>query len=148
MIDLLVRNSAYASFQSNMVANESFLDSAQIRANVSSHAQKLSYVPRSRTAARAIVDLKVIPASVDNITEHTITADAGTSFISSDGERTYSFCLAHPVSLIYSTTQQAYIPNDVMLYQCSVVEVVHQYEGKKEVIYSKRIDTSTLVVQV
>lgn len=148
IIDLLVRNSAYASFQANMVANESFLDSAQIRSNVSSHAQKLSYVPRSRTAARAIVDIKVRPVDTTNITEHTITADAGTSFVSSDGEKTYSFCLPNSISLIYSIAEQAYVATDVMIYQGNVIEINHQYDGEKEIIYSKRIDTSTLTIYV
>ena len=56
LIDVLAYNTYLTAFNSNMVANESFLDSATLRENVVSLARNIGYVPRSRKAAQAIVD--------------------------------------------------------------------------------------------
>ena len=56
LIDILAYNTYLTAFNSNMVANESFLDSATLRENVVSLARNIGYVPRSRKAAQAIVD--------------------------------------------------------------------------------------------
>ena len=55
LIDTLAYNTYITAFNSNMVVNESFLDSATMRENVVSLARNIGYVPRSRTAARAQV---------------------------------------------------------------------------------------------
>lgn len=56
LLDALAYNTYITAFNSNMVANESFLDSATLRENVVSLARNIGYVPRSRKAAEAIVD--------------------------------------------------------------------------------------------
>ena len=55
LIDILAYNTYLTAFNSNMVANESFLDSAVLRENVVSLARNIGYVPKSRKAAQAIV---------------------------------------------------------------------------------------------
>ena len=55
LIDTLAYNTYITAFNSNMVVNESFLDSATIRQNVVSLAGNIGYTPRSRTAAEATV---------------------------------------------------------------------------------------------
>lgn len=59
LIDVLAYNSYIAAFNSNMVANESFLDSATMRENVVSLARNIGYVPRSRASAKASVSFSV-----------------------------------------------------------------------------------------
>ncbi len=56
LIDILAYNTYLTAFNSNMVANESFLDSAVLRENVVSLARNIGYVPKSRKAAQAIVN--------------------------------------------------------------------------------------------
>tara|TARA_B100000427_G_scaffold42883_1_gene31397 strand:- start:11256 stop:13178 length:1923 start_codon:yes stop_codon:yes gene_type:complete len=56
LIDILAYNTYITAFNSNMVVNESFLDSATLRENVVSLARNIGYVPRSRKSAQAIVD--------------------------------------------------------------------------------------------
>ena len=53
LIDTLAYNTYITAFNSNMVVNESFLDSATLRENVVSLARNIGYVPRSRSAAKA-----------------------------------------------------------------------------------------------
>ena len=59
LIDTLAYNTYITAFNSNMVVNESFLDSATLRENVVSLARNIGYVPRSRTAAKASVSFTV-----------------------------------------------------------------------------------------
>ena len=56
LIDILAYNTYISAFNSNMVVNESFLDSATLRENVVSLARNIGYVPRSRKSAEAIVN--------------------------------------------------------------------------------------------
>lgn len=52
LLDVLAYNTHYNAMLAHMTFNESFIDSAQLRANVVSRAKLLGYVPRSRRAAR------------------------------------------------------------------------------------------------
>ena len=77
LIDTLAYNTYINSFNANLVANESFLDSATIRENVISLARNIGYVPRSKTSATAtvriadtnalIVELSIFGLSIINL---------------------------------------------------------------------------------
>ena len=58
LIDIMAYNTYISAFNSNMVVNESFLDSATLRENVVSLARNIGYVPRSRKSAQAIINFK------------------------------------------------------------------------------------------
>ena len=70
LIDTLAYNTYITAFNSNMVVNESFLDSATLRENVVSLARNIGYVPRSRRAARMVVDYDItgITSTTETIT--------------------------------------------------------------------------------
>jgi hypothetical protein len=59
IIDLLAYNTYISSYNTNMVSNEVFLDSATLRENVVSRAKEIGYTPRSRTASRANISFTV-----------------------------------------------------------------------------------------
>ena len=59
LIDTLAYNTYINAFNANLVANETFLDSAVIRENVVSLARNIGYVPRSKTAAKATISFNV-----------------------------------------------------------------------------------------
>ena len=73
LIDTLAYNTYISAFNSNLVVNESFLDSATLRENVVSMARKIGYVPRSKTAARASISFSVTA----NTTSSTISLQPG-----------------------------------------------------------------------
>lgn len=146
IIDLLIRNATYTSFQANMLANESFINSAQIRGNVSAHAQKLSYVPRSRTASRALIDISVIPA--DTPTEFVITQQPGMVFLSNVDGQTYTFTTRDTITFSYNSTIGEYQALDVDIYQGQYLTIRSVYRGEPIVINNTNIDTSTLRVIV
>ena len=59
LINLLAYNSYQTAYNTNMVVNETFIDSATLRENVVSLARNIGYVPRSKRAAKATVDYYV-----------------------------------------------------------------------------------------
>ena len=59
LIDTLAYNTYITAFNSNMIVNESFLDSATVRENVVSLARNIGYIPQSRTAAKAQVTFSI-----------------------------------------------------------------------------------------
>ena len=73
LIDTLAYNTYITAFNSNMIVNESFLDSATLRENVVSLARNIGYVPRSRSAAQATVDFDITTSSSSS----TLTLQAG-----------------------------------------------------------------------
>lgn len=80
LLDVLAYNTHYMGYYVNMVANEMFLDTAQIRNSVLSHAKLLGYVPRSQTGAVATVDITVTPPNGN--TQTTLTLPRNTPFVS------------------------------------------------------------------
>src|SRR5210317_2158684 len=59
LLDVLAQNTFQNNFYTNMAYNEMFIDTAQTRNSLISHAKELNYLPRSRRAARAQVLLEV-----------------------------------------------------------------------------------------
>lgn len=98
LINLLALNTYYNSYYTNMLANESFTDSAQIRNSLLSHAKKLNYTPVSRRAATAIVNVLVTPPGGN--TQAILTIDRFTEFQSQsiDGVN-YTFVIPEAISI-------------------------------------------------
>ena len=73
IIDALAYNTYTTAYNTNMAANECFLDSATLRENVVALARNIGYVPRSRRSARAKISF-----TVDGLTEtSTLTLNSG-----------------------------------------------------------------------
>lgn len=78
LVDLLAYNTYYNSFYYNMMANELFIDSAQIRNSLLSHAKALNYLPTSKRASTANVNVVVTPPGGN--TQSVLTMDRFTEF--------------------------------------------------------------------
>lgn len=78
LINLLAYNTYYNAYYFNMLANEMFIDSAQVRNSLLSHAKSLNYVPVSRRAPTATVDIVVTPPGGN--TQSVLTLDRFTEF--------------------------------------------------------------------
>lgn len=72
ILDLLAYNTHYQAFYANMVANETFLDSAITRSSVASIAKQLGYIPRSAKAAKVTVNLNFSFAKISEFIERAI----------------------------------------------------------------------------
>mgnify|MGYP001185133413 FL=1 len=95
IVDILAYNSYITAFNSNMVANESFLDSATLRENVVSLARNIGYVPRSRKSAEAVVDFQY----KFNGDSNTITLKKGLALVGAVNNTSYTFSIPEDVTV-------------------------------------------------
>ena len=149
LLDVLAYNTHYNAYYLNMIANESFLDTALLRSSVVSHAKKLNYVPRSATAPRAIINITI--ASADT-TPGSLMIPKGYVFFSEqiDGT-TYKFITldAHSVDKVGYN----FVFQNIPIYegQLASYETVNSVSSNPKQIFTlndSNIDTTTLVVSV
>ena len=155
LIDTLAYNTYITAFNSNMVVNESFLDSATVRENVVSLARNVGYVPRSRTSAQATISFDITTSG--NTPSHTLQA----GLVCVGTEKDTSFVFSIPES-ITSTTTQALDGNGNIISSTSSFENIVVYQGtyltktfkvdgsldQRFILENSFIDTSTIVVKV
>ena len=84
LLDILAYNTYYNSFYLNMAANEAFLDTAQLRQNILSQAKLINYVPASRKASKAQINIRVTPLTSENQTVDYIVLDKYTRLLGAD----------------------------------------------------------------
>ncbi len=101
LIDTLAYNTYITAFNSNMVVNESFLDSATLRENVVSLARNIGYVPRSRTAAKASVSFTL---DVEGTESPTLVLKKGLVCVGSSSDTSYTFSILEDIQKTASIT--------------------------------------------
>jgi len=89
ILDVLAYNTHLNGLTANFALNESFLNTAQLRSSVVSHAEALGYVPRSFTASQALLNLSVLITDANRPTS--VTLPVGTSFTSTVAGISYTF---------------------------------------------------------
>src|SRR5210317_891619 len=89
ILDVLAYNTHINGLTANFALNESFLNTAQLRSSVVSHAEALGYVPRSYTSSKANLNISLTIADSNRPT--TITLPRGTSFTSTVAGVSYTF---------------------------------------------------------
>jgi len=99
LIDTLAYNTYINAFNANLVANESFLDSATLRENVVSLARNIGYVPRSNTAAKASITFSV---EIDDAASQVpfVTLKPGLVAVGQANQSTYRFSIPEAISAI------------------------------------------------
>ena len=94
LIDTLAYNTYISAFNSNLVVNESFLDSATLRENVVSLARNIGYVPRSKTAARASIKFQVATTT----SSPTLTLQHGVVCIGTEDNTDFVFSISESIT--------------------------------------------------
>jgi hypothetical protein len=84
LLDVLAYNTYYNSFYMNMAASEAFLDTAQVRSNILSHAKLINYVPESAQGALAKINVVVTPSTSEDSTPNVISLDRYSRLIGRD----------------------------------------------------------------
>jgi hypothetical protein len=149
LLDILAYNTHYNSYYLNMVANESFLDSAVIRDSVVSHAKTLSYIPYSKTASKAIISLEVIST---NNNPDTLQLPRGTIFSSDLIDNTsFNFTLIDDVTV--SKANSSFLFENLNIYEGEIVTYNYQYTEQTNpksifIIPDLNVDTRTLRVSI
>ena len=145
LLDTLAYNTHYLGFNANMVANEMYLDSADVRKNVVSLAKMLGYTPSSAKSPIANVDI-----TINNGTGSTVRMNKGTTFTTSIDNTTYQFV---------TNADQTITPQDgvyrfsgVDLYEGSLVSYRYTVDStdvdQRFILPNINADTSTLKVIV
>ena len=144
LLDVLAYNTHYLGFNANMLANEMFLDSSQLRSSVVSHAKTLGYTTRSATASNAVVDIFL------NTTNASATMPAGTVFSASVDDESYQFVTISNVTSSNSGSNIVF--DDIRIYEGSYVSSRYvadtQNVEQRFLINDDRADTTTLSVIV
>jgi hypothetical protein len=145
LIDTLAYNTYITAFNSNMIVNESFLDSATLRENVVSLARNIGYVPRSRTAARATISFTV-STSEDT---PTLTLQRGLVCVGNANDTTYTFSI--PENITTTVVDGVATFSNINVYQGTYLTKRFDYDGSLDqrfILNNSYIDTSTLSVYV
>jgi hypothetical protein len=145
LIDTLAYNTYITAFNSNMIVNESFLDSATLRENVVSLARNIGYVPRSRTAAKAQVSFNVSTTA----NTPTLTLQAGLVCVGSVDNTSYTFSIPDDISANVVGGVASF--NNIEIYQGTFLTKQFVVDGSLDqrfILNNSFIDTSTISVYV
>ena len=149
LLDILAYNTHYNAYYLNMVANESFMDSAALRNSVVSHAKRVGYTPRSVSSPRAVVNVTV---QTSNSTPGTLTIPRGYSFLSSQIDGTsYRFVTLESFST--TKTGNNFVFTSIPIYegQFSSYSYTNSYSNNPKQLFTipdSNVDTNTLKVSV
>ena len=145
LLDLLAYNTHYLAYNANFVANEMFMDTAQLRSSVASLAKLVGYTPNSARAP--VADLQLV---INDGTGSTITIPAGTKFSSSIDGLTYTFVtigdhVVQPVDGVYTA-------QSLNVYEGTYVSYNYTFDStdidQRFLIPSDRADSTTIKVAV
>ena len=145
LIDTLAYNTYITAFNSNMVVNESFLNSATIRQNVVSLAGNIGYIPRSREASKAQISFKVSTSQ----NTPTLTLQAGLVCIGTVNDTSYTFSIPNNISANLVNGIADF--NQITVYQGTFLKKEFTVDGSLDqrfILNNPFIDTSTISVHV
>ena len=146
LLDVLAYNTYLNAFYTNMVASEMFLDTAQLRDSVVSHAKELNYTPRSFVASKATITVDITPST----TVSSIVVPKYTSFTARVGSNTFTFSTNEATVItssnngVYSLTTDVY--EGTVLTETFVVDASNT--SQRHVLSNPTVDTSSLDVVV
>ena len=146
IIDALAYNTYTTAYNTNMAANECFLDSATLRENVVSLARNIGYVPRSRRSARARVSFVV-----SGLTETaTLTLNSGIVCNGSGTNTNYIFCIPEDITIPVTNGVGEF--SNVEIYEGNFISqdftVDTSLFNQRYILDNSSIDTSTIKVKV
>jgi len=148
LIDTLAYNTYYTAFNTNMVINELFIDSATLRDNVVALAKQLGYRPKSITSPIAYVSFAVNYTNPTTDTE--LILKKGTGFITQYDNTIYQYIVLDDV--------KAQVINNVATYENVAVREGTQItsnftvntalKSQRFILDNRNIDTNTIKVKV
>jgi len=148
ILDILAYNTHYNAFYLNMVANEMFIDSATTRNAMISLSKLLGYVPKSRTAAKANVNIAITP----NDAPANITIAKNTKFSSSINGVNYTFVSDQSYSTTANSDNATVTVQNVSLIEGDPLTFKYtantQDSSQRFSVPNKGVDHSTITVSI
>ena len=153
LIDTLAYNSYITAYNSNMVANEVFIDSATLRENVAALARNVGYTPRSKKSAKAKISF-FIDTSNYSTAPLTLTLKAGTVAVSNTfSSENYSFAIMDDITVAVVDNIATF--TDIDIYEGSYLTKTFTYREtgdnvpiEKFILPNDSVDTATIKVTV
>ena len=145
LIDTLAYNTYITAFNSNMIVNESFLDSATVRENVVSLARNIGYVPRSRKSSEAVVSFEIQSQSTSPI----LSLQAGLVCVGNANETSYVFSIPQNISSSLIDGKATF--NNVIVFEGTFLKkefVVNGSLDQRFILNNSFIDSSTITVYI
>jgi hypothetical protein len=147
LLDVLAYNTYYTAFNTNLVVNELFLDSATLRDNVVGIAKQLGYTPKSVTSPVAYISFDV---NFSNTTPDTAILRTGSAFTTIFDSELYQYTTLDDISAPVENGTASFI--DVPIYEGSLVKnsytVNTALKSQRFIIQNQGVDTSSLRVKV
>ena len=147
MLDVMSYNTYYTAFNTNMVVNELFLDSATLRDNVVALAKQLGYAPKSITAPTAAVDLTL---NFNGTAPASCTLKAGSGFITNYDGSLYRYVLKEDNKVSVANNSANFV--DLPIYEGSFLTISQVVDtalkNQRFIIDNAGVDTTTLRVRV
>jgi len=148
LIDTLAYNTYYTAFNTNMVVNELFIDSATLRDNVVAIAKQLGYRPKSATAPTAYVSFTATYGNPTTDTE--LILKKGTGFISSFDNNVYQYVVTDDLKAQVinnvATFTNVEVKEGTQLVNTFTVNT--SLKSQKFILDNPNIDTNTIRVKV
>ena len=145
LLDVLAYNTHYLGFNANMLANEMFLDSADLRSSVVSKAKQVGYTPTSAAASTAVVNI-----TVNNASGPSLTMARGTSFTTTVNGTSYSFVTNADISI--TPASGVYVFNNVTIYEGTYLNYKYTVNtsdtDQRFIIPNDNVDTRTLSIKI
>jgi len=145
ILDLLAYNTHYNAVYANVLANEMFIDSADLRNSIVSHAKHVGYTPQSATSPIAYLDLTVVGA-----TGNTLTAARGTTFQTTVDSVTYNYLVKDDTTITPSAGVYSF--SSLPVYEGTLVTNKYTVDtanaDQRFLIANELADTTTLKVTV
>jgi len=145
LLDLLAYNTHYNAVYANMLANEMFLDSADLRNSVVSHAKHIGYTARSARSPFA-----TLTVTVNDATGSTLTMPKGTAFTTTIDGVSYNYITN--VARSITPTNGVFTFSNVKVYEGTLVTNKYTVDisnaNQRFLIKNTSADTSTLKVTV
>ena len=145
LLDVLAYNTHYNAVYANVLANEMFLDSADLRNSIVSHAKHVGYTPRSATSPVAFLNVVV-----NNATGSTLTAARGTTFTTTVDGTSYNYLVKDATTI--TPVDGVYTFSNLEVYEGTLVDnkftVDTANADQRFLIENDLADTTTLKVTV
>ena len=145
LLDVLAYNTHYNAVYANVLANEMFLDSADLRNSIVSHAKHVGYTPRSATSPVAFLNVVV-----NNATGSTLVAARGTTFTTSVDGTSYNYVVKDATTI--TPVDGVYTFSNLPVYEGTLVNnkftVDTANADQRFLIKNNLADTTTLKVTV
>ena len=148
LIDTLAYNTYYTAFNTNMVVNELFIDSATLRDNVVALAKQLGYRPKSATSPTAYISFTV--TYTNPTTDKELNLKQGTGFISTYDNVIYNYVVTSDVKAQVINDVATFINVPVREGTLLTNEFIVNNASKSQrfILDNPNIDTNTVSVTV